>query len=372
VKFSPPETLARGGRCPVCGSAMTVGVLSRVEALADRSVAEAAPPATAGAVSNLVALPEMLGEIAGSGPASKTVERGYGRLLYTLGPELDILQAVPLEDISRADSSVLAEAVARLRVGKVIRDAGYDGEYGVIRLFEPDELRRRTVGGMLFEPPPATAALFVREEGLKEAFHPSKPAQNLSTHTPISSAQGGGETQAAQGGVEAQAEPAPSVLAALDADQRAAASVVKGPLLIVAGPGSGKTRTLVHRIAHLVAECGVAGGQCLAITFTRRAAAEMRERLQAMLGPATSGIAIHTFHSLGLAMLREHAAAAGLAPGFHVAGEAERAAALAAALGLPRPRAESLIRAISKAERMEAQPSGEIAAARIAYVFLVV
>ena len=129
---------------------MTVGVLSRVETLADRSEAEAAPPATAGAVSNLVALPEMLGEIASSGPSSKTVERGYGRLLSALGPELDILQAVPLEDISRADSSVLAEAVARLRAGKVIRDAGYDGEYGVIRLFEPDELRRRTAGGMLF------------------------------------------------------------------------------------------------------------------------------------------------------------------------------------------------------------------------------
>jgi DNA helicase II / ATP-dependent DNA helicase PcrA len=80
-----------------------------------------------------------LGEIARSGPSSKTVERGYGRLLSALGPELDILQSVPLEDISRADSSVLAEAVARLRAGKVIRDAGYDGEYGVIRLFEPDE-----------------------------------------------------------------------------------------------------------------------------------------------------------------------------------------------------------------------------------------
>ena len=66
VKFSPRETLAQGGRCPVCGGAMTVGVLSRVETLADRSEAEAAPPATAGAVSNLVALPEMLGEIASS------------------------------------------------------------------------------------------------------------------------------------------------------------------------------------------------------------------------------------------------------------------------------------------------------------------
>jgi hypothetical protein len=336
---------------------MTVGVLSRVETLADRSEAEAAPPATAGAVSNLVALPEMLGEIASSGPSSKTVERGYGRLLSALGPELDILQAVPLEDISRADSSVLAEAVARLRAGKVIRDAGYDGEYGVIRLFEPDELRHRTAGGMLFESPAAVPVPVVRE-GAQAKYHPSKPPQDLPTPIPNPSPQRGGDTHAA---------PGSGVLSALDPDQRAAAAVVEGPLLIVAGPGSGKTRTLVHRIAHLVADCGVAGAQCLAITFTRRAAAEMRDRLHAMLGPDAGGIAVHTFHSLGLAILREHAAAAGLTSGFRVAGEAERAAALAAALGLPRPRAENLIRAISKAERGEAQPNGEIAAARTAY-----
>jgi uncharacterized protein (TIGR00375 family) len=197
VKFSPRETLAQGGRCPVCGGAMTVGVLSRVETLADRSEAEAAPPATAGAVSNLVALPEMLGEIASSGPSSKTVERGYGRLLSALGPELDILQAVPLEDISRADSSVLAEAVARLRAGKVIRDAGYDGEYGVIRLFEPDELRRRTAGGMLFESPPPVPVPVVRE-GAQAKYDPSEPPQDLATLTPNPSPQGGGEATRTQ------------------------------------------------------------------------------------------------------------------------------------------------------------------------------
>ena len=69
----------------------------------------------------------------------------------------------------------------------------------------------------------------------------------------------------------------------LDSMQRVAASVPDGPLLIVAGPGTGKTRTLTHRIAYLVADLGVPPEQCLAITFTRRAAEEMQERLTALL-----------------------------------------------------------------------------------------
>ncbi len=103
VKLSPSETVAQGGRCPVCGGAMTIGVQHRIEALADRSETEATPPPTAGEVSNLVPLPELLGEIANTGPASKTVERGYGRMLANLGSELSILQSVPLEDIARAE-----------------------------------------------------------------------------------------------------------------------------------------------------------------------------------------------------------------------------------------------------------------------------
>src|SRR5262249_42926072 len=124
------------------------------------------------------------------------------------------------------------------------------------------------------------------------------------------------------------------ILARLDDDQRAAAQTVEGPLLIVAGPGSGKTRTLTYRIAHLIAERAAAAAPCLAIPFPRRAAAEMRERLSALLADRADQVPIHTFHSLGLAILREHASAAGLHRGFRVAGEAERAALLAETLDL--------------------------------------
>ena len=359
VKLSPSETLAHDGRCPVCGGPMTIGVLHRVETLADRTEEQALPPRTAGEVSNLVALPEVLGEIAASGPQSKTVERGYGRLLASLGSELSILQSVPLEDIARADSSLVAEAVARLRAGQVIRDAGYDGEYGVIRLFQDDELRRHTGGGLLFE-----GANLSPSPGRRS---PAQPTQGGSSSASATSTDPLPAAARSTSALQRQAKGASGILASLDDDQSAAAAIVDGPLVIVAGPGSGKTRTLTQRIVHLVAERGVSAEHCLAITFTRRAAAEMRERLHTALGARADKIAVHTFHSLGLAILREHTNAAGLQRGFRVAGEAERVAALATALELPPPRAQSLIRAISKSGRTGVVASDEVAEARAAY-----
>lgn len=137
VRLTPKETLALGGRCPVCGRPVTVGVAHRIEALADRN--EPASPATAGTTESLVPLPEILGEIAGVGPASKAVAARYGETLTALGPELELLGETPVEDVARADP-LLGEAVMRLRAGRVIRDPGYDGEYGAIRLFDAGEL----------------------------------------------------------------------------------------------------------------------------------------------------------------------------------------------------------------------------------------
>jgi superfamily I DNA/RNA helicase len=122
------------------------------------------------------------------------------------------------------------------------------------------------------------------------------------------------------------------VLAGLDPEQREAA-LAAGPLMILAGPGTGKTRALTHRIAVLVAERGVAPETCLALTFTRRAAAEMRERLSALLPGQARRLMITTFHGLGLAVLREHGERAGLAPGFTVADDRARLAVAAAEAG---------------------------------------
>jgi len=352
VRLSPKETLAHGGRCPVCGEALTIGVEHRVEVLADRSEAQALPPPSAGAVSNLVPLPEILSELTASAAASRAVARGYDQAIAKLGPELAILQSMPVEDIARAGSALLAEAITRLRAGQVICEAGYDGEYGVIRLFEGNELARLTAGELLFDAP----------------ISRRRPAEVAKPPVPANASADDGETVApARPGlrlVSSQATTGCGLLAQLDADQRAAAEAVDGPLLIIAGPGSGKTRTLTYRIAHLVAELGIAPETCLAITFTRRAAAEMRDRLAALLPDRAERVAIHTFHSLGLSILREHADAAGLRPGFRVAGEAERAALITATLDLTGREAQRLSRTISREKRThDGVSTGDLTAA---------
>ncbi len=140
-RLSPDETLAAEGKCPECGKPVTVGVMSRVEQLADRN--EPIPPGTAGFVTYMVGLPSILGEIEGVGPASKRVGVMAEKLISELGPEIGILTESPLEDIGRAGTPLLTEAVRRLRDCRVKREAGYDGEFGRIRMFEDVEIAAR-------------------------------------------------------------------------------------------------------------------------------------------------------------------------------------------------------------------------------------
>jgi superfamily I DNA/RNA helicase len=134
----------------------------------------------------------------------------------------------------------------------------------------------------------------------------------------------------------------------------------------MAGPGSGKTRMLTHRLAHLVLERGVPAAACLAVTFTRRAAGELQDRLAALLPPGAGACAVHSFHSLGLAILRANGAAAGLKADFHVADEPERRAALAAALGVTDSKAARLLKAISRLKRTGLKPDDADTAAALA------
>jgi len=372
VRLDPAETIAHDGRCPVCGNRVTFGVAHRVEMLADRKEADARPPPTAGAVTNLVPLPEMLSEIVGGGVASQGVTRAYDRTTAALGSDFAVLEEVPVEDVAKVNP-LLGEAVDRLRAGIVIRQAGYDGEYGVIRLFEEGELDRLTRGDLLFEAPTRrrVRVRHMAAPGGAETQEPRDVAP-LPPYPPAfptlpSPARGGGLGRGAGEGREGAGRTGRTgVLAALDADQAGAAAAADGPLIVMAGPGSGKTRMLTHRLAHLILERGVPAAACLAVTFTRRAAGELQDRLAALLPPSAGACAVHSFHSLGLAILRANGAAAGLKPDFRIADEPERRAALASALGVTDSKAARLLKAISRLKRTGLKPDDAEAASALA------
>jgi DNA helicase-2/ATP-dependent DNA helicase PcrA len=107
-------------------------------------------------------------------------------------------------------------------------------------------------------------------------------------------------------------------LARLNPEQRDAVEAVDGPVLVLAGAGTGKTRVLTTRFAHILLSGRAAPGQVLAVTFTNRAAREMRERVAAMLGRPAEGLWLGTFHALCARLLRRHAALVGLTPSFSI------------------------------------------------------
>ncbi|WP_406158986.1 DNA helicase PcrA [Streptomyces sp. NBC_01005] len=109
-----------------------------------------------------------------------------------------------------------------------------------------------------------------------------------------------------------------ALLDGLNTEQRAAVVHAGSPLLIVAGAGSGKTRVLTHRIAHLLAERGVHPGQILAITFTNKAAGEMKERVEQLVGPRANAMWVMTFHSACVRILRRESKRLGFTSSFSI------------------------------------------------------
>lgn len=136
-RMTPEETLKNKGLCPVCGRKAVVGVMHRVEALADRP--EGFKPPFRPPYWSLIPLTEILGELLSVGPKSRKVVREYFSLLERLGNEIFILKECPLSALEGTGIPLLAEAIDRMRSGRVIVEAGYDGEYGVIRVFQKGE-----------------------------------------------------------------------------------------------------------------------------------------------------------------------------------------------------------------------------------------
>ncbi len=303
VCLSPQETIKLNGICPVCHKPMTIGVMHRVNELTDRREKTLIPPKTAGEVFSLVPLPEILSEIMQVGVSSKSVTYEYENLLQKLGSELSILREIPIDDISKAYSPLLGEGISRLRAGKVIKHPGYDGEYGVIRLFEPDELARKNFINLKLDinlPPQKTTETQPSKKAdlQKDITTPAQHTEKKHEQTNSSSS--------------------------FDEAQEHAIKNENNQLIITAGPGSGKTTVLTRRIAYLISQKNVPPESCLAITFTKKAAGEMRERLKKLLPEDFDKINIHTFHSLCFSILKQNYQQAGLDKDFRVISEQEK------------------------------------------------
>lgn len=276
--LKPSDTIRAGGVCPVCGKKVTVGVLHRVEELADRP--EGYRPAGAKAYESLVPLPEVIAASLGCGAASKKVQKPYDLLRREIGPELFILREAPLSAIQQYGGACVAEGVRRLRKGEVEVHPGYDGEYGRVQILDEQEIRR--LSGQLF-------------------FYTDEPAEKTAeAPEPIPLAQ----QQASPKEETAPARPATPY--GLNGEQWEAAAADDPAVAVIAGPGTGKTKTLVSRIAYLIEKKKVDPASITAVTFTRKAAQEMRQRLQHQFKGKRAADAIHigTFHSLCMQMLK--------------------------------------------------------------------
>ena len=290
-RLEPEETAALDGRCPVCGRKITIGVLNRVRQLADRQ-----QPVQAKPFESLIPLGEILAECMGVTTASKKVESAYLELLRRIGPEMFILRKAPPEQIEEAAGPVVAEAIRRLRAGKVHCVGGYDGEYGVIRVYEEGEAQ--AAGGQLS---------LLDALGLK----PAAKEKRLTVAEMLKSQPSNGEKQPAAAPVthapKSAQEPA---LPQLNEQQQAAVHSPAQTTAVIAGPGTGKTKTLVSRIEYLITQKGVSPKEITAVTFTRQAAQEMQSRLEHTLGKkAVRGLTVGTFHAIALGLLSRKAIA---------------------------------------------------------------
>lgn len=274
--LTPAQTKEYGGKCPICGRKITIGVEHRVETLADRPQGYIREQAKA--FESLMPLPEVIAEATGYSSASVKVQKQYESMLSKLGSEFEILREVPVEDIRKESGYMIAEGIHRLRNGEVQRHPGFDGEYGTIKLFHVSELED-TQGQISF----------FETLGIKE------PEDTPTVNLPVP-----------EKTIIPEVTTATSRVAVLNEKQQQAVESIEPVVAVIAGPGTGKTKTLVSKILYLLNYRKVKPSEITAVTFTKKAAREMQDRLQQELGKKQSvrQMQIGTFHAICLDLLK--------------------------------------------------------------------
>lgn len=284
VSLTPEESLELKGICPVCHKPLTLGVLYRVCELADRPssfVSEATFSQTS--FSSLVPLPEILSQILECGPKTKKVRGVYEKLVCSYGSEFSILFDVEVKELRDSGIPLLDEAILRVRENRIHIQGGYDGNYGKVEIFSPGEKES-------FLP---QKKLFSSVEIKKEKREKNKKGEELLFFS----------EKRKEKPEQCEKIENTALFSGLNPEQKEAVLSAQGPSLIIAGPGTGKTATLTRKISWFAGQEGFSG-RILAITFTRKAADEMRERLSRIHGEALP-VEVCTFHSLCFKLLEE-------------------------------------------------------------------
>ncbi|APF17357.1 UvrD/REP helicase [Caldithrix abyssi DSM 13497] len=297
VRWDPLQTLQNKGICPVCGKKVTVGVLNRVAQLSDREEIEELPGRKP--FYSLIPLKEALSEILQTGPNTKTVDQAYQALIQKAGSEFNLLLNLPLDEIKQMTNELVHEAIRRMRERRVIVKEGFDGEFGRIRVFGEGETAKGSSQQSLFND-------LVAEP--QTQYHLVKPIPfDLKKFRALQKeAQQAAPSQASLFEFESEE----LLLKDLNAEQKAAVKHFRGPAIVLAGPGTGKTRVLTRRIAYLIQNGHVPAQEILAVTFTNKAAQEIRQRVADLIRSRkmVKQLNIGTFHALGYQILNENAA----------------------------------------------------------------
>ena len=277
----PAAIIAHDNICPICGKKVTLGVSHRVEELADR-------PADYQAVNarpdqKLVPLMEAIAACMEMTTAAKKVQHQYEKLLGSIGAELFILREAPLAQIEQESSSLIAEGISRLRQGQIKLIPGYDGEFGKVTIFSKEEINELKGQSSLFD----MAAYPYQEQTIPDLMAATVTAGENPDELRKNSKQ---TADLADG---------------LNQKQWQAAKSAARDIVVIAGPGTGKTKTLVERIIHLL-EQGTPAEKIIAVTFTVKAARELKQRISNRINDPKKVKSMHigTFHALARQMLK--------------------------------------------------------------------